>query len=402
MAGVSRVDHMSEQGRQVADRDDSNGKSPVYYGDYLDLDDLLSCQRPLSGEDGDAAHDEMLFIVVHQVHELWFKQILHELQSVMDMFHTRSVDERTIGRAVGRLERVVEVQKELIDTLRVLETMTSLDFLDFRDMLSPASGFQSYQFRLVENKLGLDPQTRVEIDREGHAFRLNEEHRRQVLQSQQEESLFTLIESWLERTPFLEFERFDFLSAYQQAVEDMLVRDEKIIRDNPTLTEEEKKRQVAELDGTRKAFSSLFDEKEYNKLVESGERRISNRAMLAAVFINLYRDEPILHMPFRLLETLIDIDEQFTMWRYRHAVMVHRMIGRKIGTGGSSGYRYLRKVAEKHQVFRDFFDMSTYLIPRSMVPPLPADLRQELGFYFSEVGKGRDDNARPQASEGPA
>jgi tryptophan 2,3-dioxygenase len=383
LAGSGRLVLMSEPPK-------SNGNGvPVYYADYLHLDALLSTQRPRSGAAGQGAHDEMLFIIVHQVHELWFRQILHEVESVRDMFHKETVDEKRVGVAVARLERVREIQKSLIETLRILETMTSLDFLDFRDMLSPASGFQSYQFRLVENRLGLNPADRVEIDREGHAFRLNPEHRRLVLESQKEESLFDLIEAWLERTPFLEFERFDFLQSYRDAVDDMLQRDEKIIRKNPTLTDREREIQLHELEGTRRAFLTLFDREEYERLRAKGERRMSYRAMLAAIFINLYRDQPVLHLPFRLLETLVDIDETFTMWRYRHAVMVHRMIGRKIGTGGSSGHRYLRLVAEKHQVFRDLFDLSTYLIPRSRVPPLPADLVRELGFYFTEAGKGR-------------
>ena len=91
----------------------------------------------------------------------------------------------------------------------------------------------------------------------------------------------------------------------------------------------------------------------------------------AALLINLYRDEPILHLPFRFLSLLVDIDEQFTHWRYRHALMVQRMIGTKIGTGGSSGHGYLRKAAEKNKVFTDLVNLSTFLIPRSALPALP-------------------------------
>src|SRR5215470_4039776 len=128
---------------------------PVDYAEYLKLDRLLSSQEPKSAAYGRPAHDEMLFIVVHQAYELWFKQILHELDSVLALFRADSVDERSIGTAVSRLDRIVEIQKLLVDQLRVLETMTPLDFLDFRDMLVPASGFESVQFRLIENKLGL-------------------------------------------------------------------------------------------------------------------------------------------------------------------------------------------------------------------------------------------------------
>lgn len=98
--------------------------------------------------------------------------------------------------------------------------------------------------------------------------------------------------------------------------------------------------------------------------------------------IMLYRDEPILQIPFRLLTALVTIDENLSLWRYRHALMVQRMIGAKIGTGGSSGQDYLRRTVEAHRVFLDFFNLSTYLIPRSMLPPLPAGLREQLGFRW--------------------
>ena len=131
-----------------------SARKPVYYGDYLDLDRLLSAQKPLSGRGGKPAHDELLFIITHQAYELWFKQILFELDAVLEDFSGKVVAESSISRAVGRLSRIVEIQKLLVDQLRVLETMTPLDFLDFRDALTPASGFQSFQFRLIGVEVG--------------------------------------------------------------------------------------------------------------------------------------------------------------------------------------------------------------------------------------------------------
>ena len=120
--------------------------SGTHYGDYLHLEQLLSAQKPMSGVDKDKpAHDEMLFIVIHQAYELWFKQILHELGSVIPLFEDKSLDERQMGIVVARLTRVTEIQRVLVDQLTILETMTPLDFLDFRDYLVPASGFQSIQ-----------------------------------------------------------------------------------------------------------------------------------------------------------------------------------------------------------------------------------------------------------------
>src|SRR6266446_4255438 len=111
--------------------------SPLHYGDYLKLDTLLSLQETESGKRGRPAHDEMLFIVTHQTYELWFKQMIFEFDSILELFARTWIDERQIGIAVSRLERIAEIEKLLIEQLRVLETMTPLDFLDFRNFLTP-------------------------------------------------------------------------------------------------------------------------------------------------------------------------------------------------------------------------------------------------------------------------
>ncbi|KXK50762.1 MAG: Tryptophan 2,3-dioxygenase [Chlorobi bacterium OLB5] len=356
---------------------------PVYYSDYLGLDKLLSSQKPKSEEYGYKAHDEMLFIIVHQAYELWFKQILHEIDSVNRMFRDDVVDERSIGIAVSRLHRVTEIQKLIIEQLRVLETMTPLDFLEFRDFLIPASGFQSFQFRLIENKLGLSDEKRIQYNNVDYLNTLEEPHRKLIMETVKDASLFELLNRWLERTPFLNTEKFNFWQSYKQAVEKMLEHDKNIIIENKTLTEKKREFQLKNIELTRENFDALFDDKKYMHLVAEGKRHFSSRAMLAAIFINLYRDEPILHMPFMLLNHLVEIDELFTEWRYRHALMVHRMIGAKIGTGGSSGHQYLMQTVDKHRVFTDLFNLSTYLIPRSDLPKLPDELVKELGFNYS-------------------
>ena len=109
---------------------------------------------------------------------------------------------------------------------------------------------------------------------------------------------------------------------------------------------------------------------------------MSRRALQAALFIFLYRDEPALQLPFRMLRALMDIDEQMALWRLRHALMVSRMIGRKVGTGGSSGYDYLRGSAEKHRVFTDLFAIATFLIPRSDLPRLPETVRAQMRYRY--------------------
>lgn len=354
--------------------------NPVYYADYLGLERLLSSQKPLSRLKGKPAHDEMLFIIVHQAYELWFKQILHELDAVLADFSGAQVREDRVPAAVARLARVTEIQNLLIDQLKVLETMTPLDFLDFRDVLTPASGFQSFQFRLIELKLGLADARRVGFDQSPYYDRLKPVHRKVVLKAHESPSLFTLVERWLERTPFTRFEGFDFWRDYRKAVEKMLARDAETIRGNPSLSDAERARELAALAGTRGSFEALLDPVRFERLRAEGSWRLSHKAALSALLINLYRDRPILNAPFRLLEKLVEVDELFGVWRHRHGLMVLRMIGTKIGTGGSSGHQYLMKAAGAHRVFGDLFSLATFLIPRSALPPLPRAASRRLGF----------------------
>ena len=132
-----------------------NKTKPQNYHDYLKLESLLSCQELLSDQAGEKAHDEMLFIITHQVYELWFKQILFELDSIFEVFDRDKIDESHIGVVVGRLERINEIQQLLIDQIKILETMTPMDFLNFRDLLTPASGFKAHSLGSLKTNLGL-------------------------------------------------------------------------------------------------------------------------------------------------------------------------------------------------------------------------------------------------------
>ena len=137
------------------------------------------------------------------------------------------------------------------------------------------------------------------------------------------------------------------------------------------------------LGSTQTYFKNILSKENHDQLVAEGKKRLSYKATLAALFINLYRDEPILHLPFQLLTNLVDIDDLMTSWRYRHAQMVLRMLGNKIGTGGSSGHEYLSETARRHKIFVDFHTISTLLIPRSDLPKLPAELKKQLSFEFT-------------------
>src|ERR1700744_525754 len=127
-------------------------RPPVYYSEYLQLEKILNAQEPESGKEGIRADDEMLFIIIHQAYELWFKQILHEITACKEVLSKPTADDDgpDMNVVVHRLKRLVEIWKLLNHQVDILETMTPLDFLEFRELLHGASGFQSKQFRQIE------------------------------------------------------------------------------------------------------------------------------------------------------------------------------------------------------------------------------------------------------------
>jgi tryptophan 2,3-dioxygenase len=147
----------------------------------------------------------MLFITVHQVYELWFKQVLHELARIESDFSANPVDDRSLGRIIHGLHRVHEVLKLLVHQLDVMETMTPLDFLDFRDLLYPASGFQSAQFREIEIRLGLGAGTRLTFDKAPFESKLSDADRERLRRAAERPSLLALLDRWLARTPFVDW-----------------------------------------------------------------------------------------------------------------------------------------------------------------------------------------------------
>jgi tryptophan 2,3-dioxygenase len=353
---------------------------PLSYGSYLKIPTLLQCQKLESARAGAPAHDELLFIITHQTYELWFKQIIHELDAVLAIMAAPAVAERDVGRALKHLERVVAIQRLIVGQIDILETMTPLDFLDFRDLLAPSSGFQSAQFRAIENKLGLKRTQRLRYNNASYEAVLPEGERATALNPEAEPALIDRVDAWLARMPFRKFSDYDFWRVYREQVQAMLARDEGTIRaahgTNPSALEA----QLASLEQTHAEFAAVFDPDKYELARTRGARRFSYDAFLSALMISLYRDEPILQTPFRLLTALIDIDENLSLWRYRHMLMVSRMIGAKIGTGGSAGHDYLRRTVDAHRIYPDLFNLSTYLLPRSLLPPLSAELARELGF----------------------
>ena len=233
-------------------------KSGIYYSDYLQLDKILNAQELESSKAGTAAHDEMLFIITHQTYELWFKQIVHELESIIDFFDDPIVEDKNMGVILHRLNRIKSIQDVLIKQIDIIETLTPLDFLEFRDLLVPASGFQSVLFKKIEIMMGLKRQNRIAADREFFHSRLNDGDRGILDQLEAQPSLFELTDRWLQRMPFLEFGEFKFWKEYGAAVDKMLNSDQAIINDNPTLTEREKQFQLNDLEGTESVFSHCW------------------------------------------------------------------------------------------------------------------------------------------------
>jgi tryptophan 2,3-dioxygenase len=305
----------------------------------------------------------MLFIIIHQAYELWFKQILHELNIVRDIFKQPNIPNNSpdIYTSVHRLQRVCRILELIVSQMTIMETMTPLDFLDFRDLLRPASGFQSIQFKMIEATLGL-----AYDQRHGKGYylsQLNTSDIDRVKNAEAEQSLLELVNNWLERMPFIKSDLYwkdseespSFWQQYHQAYRNSL--------------------QEAEL-ANLKTFEKLFIQKEDYP----AERRFSAEANRAALFIMLYRDQPLLHLPYELLNCLLEVDEFMAMWRYRHIHMVQRTIGKRVGTGGSTGADYLRTAADTHYVYKELAELTSFLLPRNELPALPEKLLRDLGY----------------------
>ncbi len=360
-------------------------KGPIYYSEYLKLQELLQTQKPLSREhqtkEIPEAHDEMLFIIVHQAFELWFKQILHELNFIMNEFQKPTLSDHALGPINQKLKRIIQIQSLFVPQLEILETMTPMDFLEFRDLLMPASGFQSLQFREIEIKMGLNTKERFHVDREFFTGRLNEEDKNRILEIENQPSLLSLFEKWLERLPLTNREDFSFWKEYKESVNTMLNSDENIlIKNSAQLSDRDKQIQLVNLENTRKNFQSLFDPLIHESLISEKKRRLSRQSLLNALFILLYRNEPLLTSPFEIINNLMAIDENFTHWRYRHALLAKRMLGDKIGTGGSSGHTYLKNAADNNKIYGDLFNLASFIIPRTYLPKLPEHIQKSLRF----------------------
>jgi tryptophan 2,3-dioxygenase len=247
------------------------------YAGYLRLDELLSLQSPRSEE-----HDEMLFIIIHQTYELWFKEAMHELRGL-----AAAPAAAFVGRPTHRLSRVRHILKIAVAQVDVLETLTPLEFASFRSRLATSSGFESAQFRELEALLGVRNPRLADLLPEAAA-------RERVRAASKEPSLWDSVIAWV--------------AASGHAVPTHLLK------------------------------------RDYTEQYTGDEG-------LQDLLLALYREGGEVAS---LMELLVDIDEGLQEWRYRHVKMVERTIGRKSGTGGSTGVEYL--AASLHRpVFPDLW-----------------------------------------------
>lgn len=337
----------------------------LYYSDYLELEKILNSQHPKSSGET----DEMLFIIIHQAYELWFKQIIFELDIVRNIFSKENVNDNAgeMSKAVNKLKRVVKIFEVINQQVDILETMTPMDFLEFRNLLQPSSGFQSLQFRIIESKLGLKMEHRFHAEYYKHVRTggFNSGDYETISNIEKEPTLKELIIKWAERTPFFDeslWKEYQSLYPVEEGTQKFWNDYKHMYANSLSKTEH----------GRLKELEKVF--------YKEGSGDFSMNAMRAVLFIMMYRNLPIFHLPFDLLTTLIDIDELLSQWRYKHMLMTRRMIGMRVGTGGTSGAGYLEGALRQHYIFKELNEVTTYLIERSKLPDLPKAVKEKMSF----------------------
>ena len=351
-------------------------KGPTYW-DYLRVPELLSLQGGLEKDESALAPDELHFIIVHQVYELWFKLCLRELRVVRDHLAAPKVPEEAIAHVVHHLGRVGKVLHLLVEQFTVMETLTPQDFLAFRDKLTPASGFQSHQLREIEVLLGLGDEQRVAYG-STHALAHLESMAKgstsgsamwgRLETARGEESVRQALHRWLSRTPIQG-------SGPDDPDDAKVVR--KFLDDYLASVRTHQRAQLARTTNADPAVVEKRFEEEAKSVerflfaldVPEADRQATIRIRAALVFIESYRELPLLAWPRLLLDSIVEVEEQFVLWRHRHARMVERVIGRRVGTGGSSGVDYLDQTA-RMRVFPELWSVRTLLLPRTEVPKL--------------------------------
>lgn len=356
----------------------SKEKVPNYW-DYLKLADLLELQGGLEEDETQLETDELHFIITHQSLELWFKLILAELRAARNLLDSPSIPEKQVPRVVYHIRRVVAIMRLATQTFAVMETLTPQDFMSFRDKLTPASGFQSFQMREIELILGIDWKSRVKYgstDPLDHIRKLAKDSPAgslalgRIESVLKETTLRDALHKWLYRTPIQ--------GSVPNAQEDPAVVDTFLVDYLSSIQSHHTEQinnliasSVAPESEVRKRFEGQFNgAKQYiyaQDIEDEEQRAYTKRYRAALLFIESYRELPLLAWPRTLIDAIVELESEMVMFRHRHARAVERIIGRRVGTGGSSGVNYLDKTTQI-RIFTNLWNVRTMLLPRRFRP----------------------------------
>ena len=341
------------------------------YSGYLRLDELLQLQSGPEGHSPEPSNDELHFIITHQAFELWFKQVRAELDAVHGYLVQESVEEVQLPQMVHHLERVIEIFRLLSNQWKVMETLSPQGFLAFRGRLGTSSGFESWQMRAMEMRLGLKQESRVsDMDPMSHMKKLHMEGKisdeaYETLDAiSMEPTIEELITSWLSRTPIngsIPTEDGDekTVDAYVDAhLATMKSHSDRVVEHMVSIGHGSVDKLKPRMDANLASARSF--------LKPEGE---TNRARAGLLFIESYPELPLLSWPRRFIDTVVQLEQSMLLFRQTHARMVERMIGRRMGTGGSSGVDYLDKTAT-YRIFTDLWAVRTVLLPRHSLDDL--------------------------------
>lgn len=369
-------------------------RTPTAYWDYIKLEELLALQGGLEGDADRLSNDEVMFITIHQIEELWFRLALRELVAARDLFVKVPVPEQALAAAVRGIDRMTALMGFAGEHFALMETMTTRDYLAFRDKLNPASGFQSAQLREIEILAGMDERERIPLGQEKSYMQMLRNHdgspssasRRVEARLADQPTLLAAISEWLYRTPIQgsmpgspddDARVRGFIEAYC-AAHARSARAARELARFTSLSDADAARLDAryekEIEGAR-AFLLAED-------VAAPERARRSRVRAALVFIESYRELPLLAWPRAVIDALVAFEQAFVLFRQRHARMVERVIGRRTGTGGSAGVDYLDQTALRYRIFRDVWAVRTLLVQESVLPPLE---HPELYGFAGEV-----------------
>ncbi|MBM3977757.1 MAG: tryptophan 2,3-dioxygenase [Planctomycetes bacterium] len=356
---------------------------PTNYWEYIRVEELLALQGGLAGDAAKLSNDEVMFITVHQVYELWFQLIRRELTSVRDLMRADPVAEQELSKAVACMRRVIAILRQAIDHFEVMETLSTREYLAFRDKLMPASGFQSAQLRQIEILLGMQESERIPYGLDEsytEALRAHDGGESSALarvrqQSADRPTLKEALEEWLWRTPIdgrgprepgadAALARFldSYLRAHAREVDGSCA-----LALERSRSEDDRQRLRVRYEQEKASVRKFFERG------DTPDSARTQRIRAAMLFIATYRELPLLAWPRELLDTLIELEQVLTIWRGRHARMVERVIGRRTGTGGSAGVEYLDQTAMRYRVFRDLWAIRTLQIREEAAPGLEND-----------------------------